>query len=380
LVPVLGRPGGGSALWRLADGWKSELRATTAQEASYLQVALLEWEKGHNRHPDLSGLVEVHVEEGQGTTLLSAAQVDRLRRFLDDLSPEGRVRIRLLEPGGPQLPGQRLALDVNGTTVSLPADRQAAIPPFDPCFLGYFYVFWLQIGSLMPNNGRNPPAVVAAGAGVCVAAGAFSHRLVVARRERASGGVIAVGIVAALALTAFSHFIRSPLTIEGEPILGFGPGLLVLSFIAGYYSWSLGRRQWATFAAMAGVVLLGLWMFPLPAALNMRTMVGAVAYNVFPYFPLRHLASALHRAAAQHAEDIEAVDQGAERAAFLSGRESVVGLVRQAREDALRQLDAVRPTLDPLLAELATHRLEEVEQRLRSIEPAGGSSSSTTTS
>ncbi|MDQ6726811.1 MAG: hypothetical protein M3066_11690 [Actinomycetota bacterium] len=42
--------------------------------------------------------------------------------------------------------------------------------------------------------------------------------------------------------------------------------------------------------------------------------------------------------------------------------------------------DAVRPTLDPSLAELAAHRLEEVEQRLRSVEPAGGSSSSTTTS
>jgi hypothetical protein len=71
---------------------------------------------------------------------------------------------------------------------------------------------------------------------------------------------------------------------------------------------------------------------------------------------------------------MEAVDEGAERAAFLQGRESVVGLVRQAREDALRQLESVRSTLDAPLADLVTKRLEEVERRLHSIEPAESSS------
>jgi hypothetical protein len=374
LVPVLGRPAGGSALWQLADGWKSELRATTAQDAGYLQVALLEWEKAHNRHPDLSGLVEVRVDEGQGTTLLSAAQVGQLRRALDGLDLHGPVQVRLRDAQATHLPGQALALDVDGRSVVVPADRRIALPPFDSSFVAYSYVGALQLSSGIPNVGGAPPAVVLLGTALCVAAGLLSHHLVTTAGDAARARVIALGIVTALAVTALSGFFRSPLTVEGEPTLGFGPGLLLLSFIAGYYSWARGHRQWALLAAMVAVVLVGLWVFPDRAALTARAVAGNVVYNLFPYFTLRHLARALQQAGAQHLEDMEAVDEGAERAAFLQGRESVVGLVRQAREDALRQLESVRSTLDAPLADLVTKRLEEVERRLHSIEPAESSS------
>lgn len=373
LVPVLGRPPGGSALWQLADGWKSELRETTAREAGYLQVALLEWEKRHNRHPDLSGLVAVQVEEGQGTTLLSAAQVDQLYRALDELAPRGTVDVRLHDPRATHLPGQPLALDVGGTTIRLPADRRVALPPFDACFLGYFYVFWLEASSVLRDYGGAPAWVAAVGAMVCVVAGTASHRRLVSRGPAARTAVIAMGIAAALIFTALSAFFRTPLSVEGEPLVDLGPGLLLLSFIGGFYSWALGRRQVVILTGMVGVVVVALVAFPMPSALSARAVAGAIAYNLFPYFPLRHLARAMEQAGIQHQAAIEDVDDGAERAAFLSGRESVVGLVRQAREDALRQLEAIRPSLDARLAELATHRLEEVEQRLRSLEPAAGS-------
>src|SRR5579885_784854 len=97
LVPVLGRPAPGSALWQVADGWKAQLGRSADREARYLQIALLEWEQGHNRHPDLSGLVEIHLPEGQGTTLLSARQARRLAIALDTMALRGTVPIRLVD-------------------------------------------------------------------------------------------------------------------------------------------------------------------------------------------------------------------------------------------------------------------------------------------
>ena len=51
------------------------------------------------------------------------------------------------------------------------------------------------------------------------------------------------------------------------------------------------------------------------------------------------------------------------------GRESVVGLVRQARLDALAQLERLGPELDDRLGALAALRLEEVDRRLRTLDP-----------
>ncbi len=130
LVPVLGRPEPGSALHRLAEGWKGQLSASTTQEAKYLQVALLEWERAHNAHPDLSGLVELRIDEGHGTTLLSAGQVARLRHALDGLRLRRTVTVRSESPAE-RLPGEELRLKVNGTAVVVPADGRAAPPPLD---------------------------------------------------------------------------------------------------------------------------------------------------------------------------------------------------------------------------------------------------------
>ncbi|HEX3620952.1 MAG TPA: hypothetical protein VHT97_01415, partial [Acidimicrobiales bacterium] len=239
----------------------------------------------------------------------------------------------------------------------------------------YFYVFWIELGGLIPNLGGAPPATVVAGALTCVAAGVVSHRRIRARGPDARTGVVVLGIAVALAVTALSAFFRAPLTVEGEPTLGFGAGLLILCFITGFYSWSLGRRQWVLFAAMVAVVALGLLVFPDRSAITARGVIAAIAYNLFPYFPLRHLARALRQAGDRHTADIDAIDEGRERAAFMDGWESVVGLVRQARQEAVRQLDALRPTIDARLADMASRRQEEVERRLETIEPAAGSSS-----
>lgn len=380
LVPVLGRPRPGSPLWRLADGWKGDLRATTADEASYLQVVVLEWAKGHNRHPDLSGLVEIQVNEGHGTTLLSARQVEQLWRALDERHLHGQVAVRADHPEPLHVPGRPLRVAVNGDVVALPADRRHELPPFDPCFPAYLYVLMIELTTMAPHLGAAPVPVGVSGATTCVAAGVLSHRRAIALGDAARRDLLVLAAFTAVVLTLLSGFFRSPLSIEGDPLAGFGPGLLLLSFFGGFYGALLGRRQWAVLAAMAAVVALGIWVFPDRSAVTPRFLLAAVIYNTWSYLPLRHLARAFAQVGAQHLAVLQAVDEGAEQAAFLEGRDSVVGLVRQARADASGQLEAMRAGLDPPLADLATRRLEEVERRLGTMAPAGGSSSSTTTS
>lgn len=77
------------------------------------------------------------------------------------------------------------------------------------------------------------------------------------------------------------------------------------------------------------------------------------------FFPAREAGRSLARAADQHVAATRAGDDQAVRAAFVEGQEPVPGLVRQAREDALRQLAQLGPALPPDLSAMASHRLEE---------------------
>ncbi|HWI03140.1 MAG TPA: hypothetical protein VNT52_04830, partial [Acidimicrobiales bacterium] len=368
LVPVLGRPASGSALWRLADGWKSQLGTSTSQEAAYLQVALLEWERLHNAHPDLSRLVRLGIEEGHGTTLLSVTQVGQLQRALDVLPLRGPVAVRRQDPDQPHLPGQELRLDVGGYSLVVPADRRVSPAPLDPAAVAYYYVAATVLAWVLPVMGAVRAPAMAAGVALCVVAGFLSHRRAVAQGPRARLGVYVAAIGVGFVLALLSRQVTGALKPDGQPALPFAAALLLLSFLGGYYWRSLGRWRWLVPASIAGVTAFGLLVFPFPSALNGRAAAAAVIYSVFPFFPLLHLSVTMERAAAGHARDVQAVDEDAERAAFLEGRESVVGLVRQARKDALDQLGRLGSHLDGGLARLAAHRLEEVEERLRRIE------------
>ena len=380
LVPVLGRPRAGSALWQLADGWKSDLSASTAQEATYLQVALLEWERMHNRHPDLSGLVQVRVEEGQGTTLLGAAQAAQLNRELERLALRGPVLVRLADPGLARLPGQALRLDVAGRSVVLDAEGRAAAPPFDPGTMAYFYVGALALANSLPGVSGMPVPIAVAEAAMCAVAGVVSYRRIVALGERARSGVLSLAIGVGLVLTLLATTARSPVSVDGEPVLGFGLALILLWFLGGFYWRSLGRRRWWVPVAATANIVLALVVFPVPEALNVGSVVAALVYSLYPFFACHHLATALAGAGARHTRFVHTADEEAEHAAFLAGRQSVVSLVRQARADALAQLEVLRPQLDTATASLAAHRLEEVERRLGAMDRRHESSSSMTTS
>jgi hypothetical protein len=379
LVPVLGGPEPGSALWQLADGWKTDLSAATAQEAKYLKVALMEWEQAHNRHPDLSALVRVSLDQDEGTTILTATQARQLGVALDRLDSRGALVVRLHDPDPARLPGQALRLKVNGQDLSVPADRRAAPPSLDPCAVTYLYMVVLTLAGMLPDMGGVPLGPAAVGVATCAVIGIVSHRRIVTSGERARLGAFALALVAATVLTLVYAFARTPVTADGEPMFGSGSGMLLLSFLGGFYWRSLPGWRWLMPVVMGANVVLCVRLFPTPSAITIPDVAASLIYSLVPYFPCRHLAGALERARARHAVLLHTRDDGDEQLAFHEGQESVAGLVLQARGDALRQLERLQPHLEAGVAQMAFDRLEEVERRLRATGSVPGSSSSTTT-
>lgn len=379
LVPIVGRPVAGSALWRLADGWKLRLSQSASQEATYLQVALLEWERAHNRHPDLATLVEIHVAEGHGTTLLTGHQVGWLWQALDSMALAGRCDVAVSTPATEHVPGTSVPLRLGDRLLAIPADRGAQLREVDPGPVTYLFMAVLVALSAFPFLGSLPPAPAAAGIAACMVAGWWSHRRLLrhgaAARPEVFGGAVMVALFLTVLVTLTA---RRPFGPDGDVLYQFGTGTLLLSFLGGVYQSWLPRRGWVVGSAIAAVVLTGVALNPVPVVAS--SLVAAIVWFLTPYLPCRRVSAAMSTAGRQYASAIQDEDGGAVEAAFDDGRRSVVELVGQARDDALRQLRQLGPTLDRRLADLAARRLEEVGRRLSTIGSGPESSSSTTTS
>jgi hypothetical protein len=214
---------------------------------------------------------------------------------------------------------------------------------------------------------------------VCAVAAWWSHRQLVRGRPDARAAILRAAVVAALAVTLLTcPFVTEPITADGDtPYIGLG--LMLLAFMGGMYSDGL-RRSLALLVGGTAAVTGGLMLVLTPGPLNVRSFVAGLVYSVVPYPTCRHISRSLARATARHQEATAEEDELARQGAFGQGQESVLVLVRLARDDARAQLAAVAPRLEPDLHALVSARLEEVDQRLLSLAPDAGSSSSTTTS
>ena len=372
LVPVLGRPGEGSALWRLADGWKTRLAADTATQAAYLQVVLLGWESAYNRHPDLAARVELHLGEGTGTTILTGRQVAWLHAALDRCQLRGTIRVTLAGEGAvDRPPGAGLDLEVGGRRLRVPADRAAAVRPVDTGPVTYALIAAQLLAVVLPGRGTVPVVGAGSGIAVCGIAAWWSHRLLLRRGPLARPAILRGAVVAALAVTFLTApLVTEPVNADGDTSY-IGLGLMLLAFIGGMYRDGLERRL-VVMVGLAAVLVAGLVFVLTPGPTNDRSLLCAVAYSVAIYPTCRHISRSLARATDRHIEATVEEDEQARAAAFVRGQESVVDLVRLARDDARRQLAAVAPRLEPALNELVSARLEEVDRRLLSLTPAAG--------
>jgi hypothetical protein len=372
LVPVLGRPGEGSALWRLADGWKARVAADTAALAAYLQVALLGWESAHNRHPDLSSRVEVHLGEGIGTTILTGRQVAWLHAGLDHQRLRGQVHVALA--GGPavdRMPGAALDLDIDGQRLRIPPDRAAAIRPVDAGPVVYALIAAQLLATIAPGRGQVPLGWVGLGIGVCALSAWYSHRQLLRRGLGGRPAILRAAVVAALAITLLTcPFVTDPVNADGDTAY-IGLGVMLLAFLGGLYSDGL-QRPLVVLVGTAAAVIATLNLVLTPGPLNVRSLLTALALSLVVYPPCRHISRSLARATELHLEATTEEDEQARQEAFQRGQQSVLDLVRLARDDARAQLATVAAELEPTLCALVATRLEEVDRRLSSLVPAGG--------
>lgn len=367
LVPILGRPPPGSALWELADGWKTRLGRSTAREATYLQVALLEWARDHNRHPDLASRVELFFDEGIGTTLLTGNQVSCLRDAFEQRNLRGAVRVSLVGTGGIlRTPGSVLVLRVGPEQIVVPADVQRTLRPLDGSVVGYLLVATI-IPLSMPTTGADLPWTAAlAGIGLCLGVGWWCHRRLMtfgpaARRTNAHGAIFT-----ALAITVLLNLtIRRSISTTGDANI-VNVGLPLLALILGAYWRDSTRAVIEIVAAVFATCGVSLLLFP--GTVTLRGVILMLDWGFFLFFPVwLHIGLSLDGAQKEYAAVAVRDDADSVMDAFRRGQEEVVSLVRRARDDAQQQLDALLPRLPAPYVALAHTRLEDVDLRLQVI-------------
>ena len=368
IIPVLGTPRPGSALWELAAGWKARLGETTQATSTYLQVTLLEWQRRHNRHPDLSAHVVLDLDEGAGTTLLTASQAAWLHGTLDRLEVRGRVRIAPVAPGGPSRPpGASFPIMVGREVVVVPVDRDAAQRPVDPAPVTFLLIAAQCVSLAMPDGSGVPFAAVVVLVLVCLVGGWWSHQRLFEQGLSARPAVLAAAVTVATVITTVGTLAAGhPVGADGRATY-VGVGLMLLAYVGGFYSHAISPRLLGGLAGGVTVnALLAIVLFPAPV--NLRSFAMSIASSLAPFPTACHISRSLAKALEEHALGVRDRHASAQIAAFRRGQESVMELVRRARGEARHELGTVGPTLAGPLAALVELRLEEVDRRLHRME------------
>lgn len=219
--------------------WKATLAATTSRHAAYLGTALAEWQVRANRHPDLSADVSMELAEGQGTAVLSGAQVAVLSSALDALGLRGRHRLVVEDAGGP---GRDRRLRLGDHVLVLPADPATRALAFDPgpALLTVAAAWYLSALSptleAVPLGAGLPPGLC------CVLLALWADRSIRQNGAAARPSVLAATLaVSALHTALVTPTMAHPVTDQGLarfPTTAVLPPVLIL-----------GRLYWADLTA-----------------------------------------------------------------------------------------------------------------------------------
>lgn len=101
--------------------------------------------------------------------------------------------------------------------------------------------------------------------------------------------------------------------------------------------------------------------------LSLSAFLCSVVLSVAPFPMCCHVSRTLARAGSLEVAAEAHEDQRVTEAAYTEGQQSVLALVRLARDDARAQLAALTVSLEPDVAALVTTRLQEVDRRLESL-------------
>ncbi|MCZ7535812.1 MAG: hypothetical protein M5T61_07695 [Acidimicrobiia bacterium] len=374
VAPLLGPPDPDSALLRLLDAWKSSLAVRAGSVGTYLGIALAKWERRRNLHPDLSSHVAVHLPEGEGTVILTGAQVAALDALLDASGLRGRVEVRS-HVGSGHIPGRAVTLEVDGAEITVPEDPDRPPSVYDPAPVLLAAGIPGMLGVARHSSSAVPASAVLPPALILTTASALAAR----SRGARSGEATARSALAVTLLAGALHTVATTLgqrrghSESGRQNIPFTYALEVPAFLLGYL-WATttpGERARGA-AALGAVAAAGTALLPRPrqarAVLSELVNAASLVRNG------RDLDSALRDDARTLGESFTAERERRVAESFESGRRLVVDLVREAHRDAVRRLDEIEGRTDPEIVAAARSRLAGVEWRLAALESAGAPS------
>lgn len=334
--------------------FKSRLAEKSSVGATYLQVALLRWQRAHNQSsPDLSADVEFRIRPGAGTLLLSPARAEHLDRALDQMRLSGEVSVATEGDGAP---GKEQVILIGDRRLTLPADPAPGAYPFYPVAVAFWWGAVVTLSQSAPAWEAVPLAATVPLAGVMVLTGWWVNR-------RSAAG-LAVSpfwtLLAASGLGAVQAVLSSWLARPDSGRLPFMFFLLWLAPMLGFYLRDLRIRQRAL---VLGCCIVGM-------------VAGAVAMRVTfnwsePLAVLWPLAGVLAMSGLRSVLDGEVDDLRARlerrhaaevRAGFGRGRELVIELTADAVAE-LRGRAATVTLPAPIAAEIS-RRLSEAADLL----------------
>lgn len=330
------------------SGFKARLAEVSSASATYLQVALLQWQRAHNRSsPDLSLVVEFRIRPGAGTMLLSAQRAGHLSRLLDEMQLSGKVTV---DTAGPGVPGREQVVLIGGRPLTLPADPAPKAYPIYPAAVAFWWGALVTLSQSMPVWEAVPLAATIPIATAMLLTGWWINRRSGAGHIVASFGILVAGVVLGGTQAVLTSWLARP--DSGRlPFLFF---LLWLAPLLGFY---LRDLRIAQRALVLGLCLAG--MLGGAAAMGVafsRWWPLAALWPLVGLLAMSGLRSVLDSEAADLRTSLEQRHATAVRDGFRRGRDLVIELTADALEELDRRSAAV-----PLPAAQAA----EISSRLR---------------
>ena len=334
--------------------FKSRLAEKSSVGATYLQVALLRWQRAHNRSsPDLSADVEFRIQPGAGTLLLSPARAEHLERALAEMRLSGEVRVATEGDGSP---GKEQVILIGDRLLTLPADPAPGAYPFYPVAVVFWWGAVVALSQSAPAWEAVPLAATVPLAAVMVMTGWWVNRRSMAGRPVPPFWILLAGS----GLGATQAVLTSWLTRPDSGRLPFLFFLIWLAPLLGFYLRDLRIRQqvlvvgWCLAGIVAGAVAMRVtfnWTEPL-----------AVLWPLAGVLATSGLRSVLDGEADDLRTRLERRHSAEVRAGFRRGRELVIELTADALAELRHRSTAT--TLPPPIATEISRRLSEATELL----------------